>query len=545
MALDGLMINKIVLDLKKYTPMRINKIYGVSNSELLFHVRTNKENKVLLINTEASSNRIHFTSRDYINKDHPNNFVMLLRKHLTNGRIIEIIQKDYDRFVWLKIENRNTIGDVVYFNIYLELLGRYSNMIVCDENDTILDATKRISPLENPNTTIVPGAKYILPASQNKLNPFETDKFDINESLVEQFSGFSPTLEKEFRYRIKNNETFDSIMNEIEKSNNLIISNKGRRFDFHTIELLHQKATYKSFPLHSGFDQLYYDIDQKQRIANETKDLAKFLSRELKKQKRKLVKLEEQYDNNQNAAINLKFGDLIITYQNKIKKGMKYTNLLDYETNKEITINLDEKLDAIANAQKYYKIYRKQTNSIKHLTNQIENTKNDIDYFLLLSDQLNYADINSAREMRQELIDNKYIFDKSKKKGNKKTKSPKFMNINFDENTVIRVGKNNVQNDYVTFKASQRNDYWFHVQDYHGAHVVVSTNKLTKEVITLCANFAAYYSKARNSKNIPVNYTQVKNIKKIPKAALGMVSISNYQTVYIEVDKELIEKYIN
>lgn len=545
MALDGLMINKIVLDLNKYIPMRINKIYGVSNSELLFHVRTNKENKILLINTEASSNRIHFTSRDYINEEHPNNFVMLLRKHFTNGQIIEIKQKDYDRFICIKIENRNAIGDIVYFNIYLELLGRYSNMIVCDENNIILDATKRISPFENPNTVIVPGAKYTLFGAQNKLNPFKTDKFDINESLVKQFSGFSPTLEKEFRHRIKNNQTFKSIINEIETSNSLIISNKGRRSDFHAIELLHQNATYKSFPLHKGFDQLYFDVDQKQRIANETKDLAKFISREIKKQKRKLIKLEEQFVNNQNAAINLKYGDLIITYQNKIKKGMKYTNLIDYETNEEITIDLDEKLDAIANAQKYYKIYRKQSNSIKHLTTQIEETKNDIDYFTLLSEQLDYADINSAREIRQELVDNKYLFEKTKRKNTKKTKSPKFLNIVYDENTTIRVGRNNVQNNYVTFKASHRNDYWFHIQDYHGAHVVVSTNELTNDIISLCASFAAYYSKARDSKNIPVNYTQVKNIKKIPKAALGMVSISNYQTVYIDVNKEIVENYIN
>lgn len=129
MALDGIMLSKIVLDLNKYLPMRINKIYGINNSELLFHVRVNRQNKVLLINSQPTSNRIHFTTRNYTNKKHPNNFVMLLRKHLTNGQIIDVKQKDYDRFILLKVQNYNNIGDKVYFNIYLELFGGYSNMI--------------------------------------------------------------------------------------------------------------------------------------------------------------------------------------------------------------------------------------------------------------------------------------------------------------------------------------------------------------------------------------------------------------------------------
>lgn len=545
MALDGILLNKIVYDIKKNLPMRINKIYGINKTELLFHVKTNKESKVLLLSTEASSNRIHFTSRDYTHESYPNNFVMLLRKHLLNGLITDIVQKDNDRFLKIVISNSNSIGDQVKFNIYLELLGRFSNMIFCDEEDVIFDAIKRISPIENPKAAIIPGATYQIQSPQDKLDPFESNNFDINESFVEQFSGFSPTLDKEFKFRINNGQTFNEIMQQIKKSNNLFITKSDSIYDFHVIPFSHLSSNFKEYPLHSGFDELYYDLALKKRIANETKNLAKFINRELKKQKKKIVRLENQFEKNSNAEINLKYGDLIITYQNIIKKGMKFTNLIDYETNQPITIELDEKLDAIANSQKYYKKYRKQTNSISHLTEQIEAAKKEIQYFNLLSEQLDFADINSAKEIKQELVDNKYIFEKSKKHQPKKKPKPQYLTINYNDSTIIRVGKSNIQNDYVTFKASSKQDYWFHVQDYHGAHVTVSTDELTDEIINACASFAAYYSKARNSKDIPVNYTQIKNVKKIPKAALGMVSIVNYQTVFIEVDHDLIDEYIN
>ena len=546
MALDGIMLSKVVTDLSNYLPMRINKIYGVNKSEVLFHINANRENKVLLVSCEPSSNRIHFTNKDYTHQDFPNNFVMLLRKHLLNGIITAIKQNDYDRHLKMTITNRNSIGDQVSFNIYIELLGRFANMIFCDEEDVIFDAIKRISPIENPKAAIIPGATYQISTPQDKKNPFTESNFDINESLVKQFSGFSPTLDKEVKFRISNNESFAEIINKLKNSKELVITTKGKKTDYHTLELKHLKGSSKSYPIHKGFDKLYYDLALKKRIENETRNISRFLNREIKKTSKKLVKLEDQLEKNKNADINLKYGDLILTYQGQIKKGMKFTNLIDYETNEPITINLDERLDAVSNSQKYYKKYRKQTNSIKHLKNQIKLANKDLDYFNLLLDQLEYADINSAIDIKQELIDNKYLFEKTKKKQKgKKRNKPNFLSIQYDQDTLIRVGKTNVQNDYVTFKASNRNDYWFHVQDYHGAHVSVATNNLSNDIIEVCATLATYFSKARNSKNVAVNYTQIKNIKKIPKASLGMVSLDTYQTVTIENDFDLIKDFVN
>lgn len=545
MALDGLMLNNVITDLNEHLPMRINKIYGINKTDFLIHVRLKKERKVLLISTQATSNRIHFTNRDYTNENEPSNFVMLLRKHLLNGVISEIVQKDYDRYVKIKVDNHNSIGDPVSFHIYLEFLGRFSNMIFCDENDVIFDAVKRISPLENPDAIIIPGATYEIAQSQNKKDPFSDFNYDINDSFVNQYSGFSPLLDKEFRYRIKNGETFMEIIKNISESNKLVITKTNKKPDFHAIALKHLGDVYSEHEIAKGFDSMYFQMALKRQIANETRDLAKFISRELKKQRKKIVRLESQFEKNLDADINLKYGDLIITYQSQIRKGMKFANLIDYENDQPITIELDEKLDAIANAQKYYKKYRKQTNSLKHLSKQIELTNKEVKYFQLLSEQLEFADVNSAKEIKQELLDNKYIFEKKHKHQSKKKMKPDFLTINYDEQTIIRVGKSNIQNDYVTFKASNKNDYWFHVADYHGAHVSVSTDDLSDDVITLCANFAAYYSKARSLKNATVNYTMIKNVKKIPKAPLGMVSIDNFESIYVQIDPLLIHKYIN
>ena len=544
MGLDGILLNKVVEDLNTYIPMRVNKIYSINKSEFLFYVKTFRENKILLISTNAKSNRIHFSERHFKHEDHPDNFTMLLRKHLLNAMITSIEQKEYDRFIKITLENFNSIGDKVKFYIYLELFGRFSNFIFCDSDDKILDASKRISPIENPNAAIIPGATYKTLSSQDKKDPFKDQSFDINRSLVKQFSGFSPILDKEVRYRIEKGENFKEIMDEIKASKKLVVSESDKKVDFHTIPFLHFKKSSKSYSLHTGFDKLFYEKDLKRQIDNKTRNLRKFINRELKKQKKKVVRLKEQYQKNKMAKENLKFADLIITYQNKISKGMDFVNVYDWESEEDISIPLDKKLDAIRNAQKYYKKYNKQKKSIKYLKEQIEKAKEEIKYFSQLSEQIEIADIDSAKEIRNELIENKYIFDKKKKKKKRKKKKPKFTVINFDENTVIRLGKNNLQNDYITFKASRKSDYWFHVENYHGAHVTVSTNELSNEKIELAANLAAYFSKARASKNIAVNYTQVKNIKKIPGAKAGMVKIDDYQTVFITVDEQLIDEYI-
>ena len=541
MALDGIVLNKIVDNLDKQTPIRINKIYSLGKNELIFNVRTGNKSARLLISGDSNQNRIHFTDRSYMHDNEPTNFVMLLRKHLLNGQIIKIEQYNYDRIIRIDIENYNSIGDKVLAHLYLELMGRYANIIFTDSGNIIYDAVKRISPLENPNQVIVPGAKYIFNYDNTKKDIFKAKTYNLNESLVDQFSGVSPTLEKEIQYRIKSlNESFDDIIKLIKNSNELVISSQDNSSDFHIIELKHKYNSFKHSTFDEGFDLYYYDKSQQERIKQSTHDLLKFLRKEHKKQSKKLIKLNQELEFNQNSSMNLKYGDLITTYQYNIKKGMPYVNLIDYDTEQEVSIVLDEKLSPIENAQKYYKKYRKQSNSLKHLSEQISHANNEILYFELLIEQLSYADINSATEIRQELIDKKYIYDKSKYKKVKKKAKPNFTSINYN-GTQIKIGKNNIQNDYLT-KNSSRNAFWFHVQSYHGSHVIVESDTLEEDTIIFAATLATYFSKARNSSNVEVNYTQIKNIKRTN--VKGLVQLKEYKTVLIENNFTTIKDYI-
>lgn len=538
MALDGIMLNKVVLKLSEYLPMRINKIYDNGKYELLFHIKPKTKAKILLISGQPNYNRIHFTTKTYQNNDAPNNFVMLLRKHLLNGFIVDIKQYSLDRIIKIQIQNYNDIGDLIFYNLYVELKGRFANIIFTDENDIIFDAIRRISPLENPNKAIIPGAKYVVEYDKQKQNPFKTSNFDINESLINQFIGFSPTLEAEVRYRLKK-DNFENIINDIKNSNKFIISN-NQNSDFHTIKLTHKYNDFKEYDLFDGFDQFYYLKSQSERIKQETNNLLKIVNKQLKKQNKKLIKLQKELKINTNSKENLKAGDLIMTYQYEIKKGMDFVNLIDYDTNLPITIKLNKALDPIKNANNYYKLYQKQKRSLKYLEVQIEETNNEIAYLSLIKDQLQFADIKSAQEIKEELIINKYLPLKVKSK--KKKRKPNFLIIHYDENTIIRVGKNNIQNDYITFKLANRNDYWFHIKDYHGAHITVNTTNLSEKLIIFAATLATYYSQAKDLNISEVNYTQIKNVKRLKTK--GLVSLSNINSTTINVDYEIIKQYI-
>lgn len=541
MALDGIVINKLVNHLNEQTPIRINKIYSIGKNELLFNVRTNSKSEKLIISGDANQNRIHFTNKNYPNDSEPTNFVMLLRKHLTNGQIVKIKQFNYDRILQLKISTHNSIGDNITLYLYLELMGRYANIIFCDADNIIFDAIKRISPLDNPNQVVVPGAQYIVNADMDKKDLYDYKNLDINESLVSQISGISPTLEKEIRFRLDNGQHLEAIINEIKSKESLILSSNDKNSDFHIIELTHAYQKFKEVSFDNGFDLFFYEKSQQERIKQEANDLLRFLRKESKKLKKKLIKIHEEIENNQHSEINLKYGDLLMTYHYDLTKGAPYANVIDYDTNESITIPLDEKLSPIENAQKYYKLYKKQSKSIVHLNEQVKIATEELEYFDLLMDQLQYADIHSAKEIRQELIDKKYLFEKKNYKSKRKVSKPNYLSVEY-EGINIKIGKNNVQNDYI-LKQANRNDMWFHIQTYHGSHVIVNSPDPSDKVIEVAATLAAHFSQAKYSENVTVDYTLVKNVKRT--GTKGLVLLKSFDSIVIENDESLIEQLIS
>lgn len=543
MSCDGLLLHQIHQLMKEHLPAKINKVYCISDTELLLHCRGNHENFKLLVSTHPQYARMNITNRNYPTPEVPSNFTMLLRKHLENGIILDFHQVGLDRVFYFDVQVRNEIGDLVVSRLYIELMGKYANIILCDENGKIIDAMKRIPPFENTKRIIVPTAKYTPVEIQDKKDPLAS-QIEIDDSLplYKQFHGFSPLLSLEFEYRMHNGEKFEDILQAILKSDKLYFYQLEKGFEYHCIPLTHLGESYKCYDMMEGFDVLYYHKEEKDRIRQQTGDLFRFVNKELVKLKNKLVKLQDTIEEAQDCDKYRIYGELLYAYGNQVEKGAKSASFPDFETNELITIPLDPKLDARYNAKKMYQKYTKGKNAQTIVAEQIAICENEIAYFELLQSQLEQASFEDAKEIRSELSSKGYMKQLVSKVRKKKPTVPSYITYQV-EDALIHVGKNNIQNDYLTWKLAKREDYWFHVKDMHGSHVIVQCQELNEPIIRAAANLAALYSQGRSSSSVPVNYTQVKQLKKVPNSALGFVTLGNYKTIYIDPEEDLEQQY--
>lgn len=540
MSIDGLFLHQIHKEMSEYLPAKINKVYCISDTELLLHCHGNKKRFKIMISTHPSFARMNITERTYPTPEVPNNFTMLLRKHLENGVILDFHQEGLDRIFYFDIQVRNEIGDLVVSRLYVELMGKYANVILCDENNKIIDAMKRIPPFENSKRIIVPSAMYKPVEPQDKKNPLECDTIDETIPLHKQFHGFSPLLSTEVEYRMYHGEAFKDIMKEITSSYTMYLYSIDGIDEYHCIELKHLNLPCHTYDLMEGFDVIYYNKEEKDRIKQQTGDLFKFVRKELTKNQKKLEKLEKTIEEAYDCEKYRIYGDLLYAYGYQVQKGAKEALLPDFETEELIRIPLDPKFDARYNAKKMYQKYNKSKNAQTIVAEQIELCQNEISYFELLEAQLEQANFNDAKEIRQELANKGYMKQVQSKIRKKKPQLPSFLTYVVDD-TKIYVGKNNIQNEYLTWKLAKKSDIWMHVKDMHGSHVIIDSDKPNEDVLRAAAMLAAYYSKGRNSSSVPVNYTPVKQLKKVPNSALGFVAIGNYKTIYIDPDEDAIQ----
>ena len=380
MALDGILLHKIIPELAGSLPMRIQKIYQVSTTEVLFQVHTNNGKKQLLISTHSEYNRLLFTTRNYPTPKEPGNFVMLLRKYLEGGIIEEITQAGLDRWCTMKIRRRNTLGDVEYIPLYVELMGKYANVILVGANGKIIDALKRIPPFENQKRVIQPNVLFTPTPPQDKKDPFIDHTIDPSVSLTKQFAGFSPFLSREIEYRLSMNESFAAIMQKIECSDSLYVANVNDVPVFHCIPLT-SIGECRKYPLMEAFDILYFHKEEKERIKSISGDIYHFVKKELKHQSTKLPRLLKSYDEAKDCEKWKIYGDLLYTYNVNDTKGLKYIELENYEDGSMIKVPLDEKLDGKANARKCFTKYNKLKKGQKYLEEQIAICENEISYF--------------------------------------------------------------------------------------------------------------------------------------------------------------------
>lgn len=545
MAIDGIVLRQLTKELQLAMPAKINKIQQLSDTELLFQIRTPMGGKKLMISTHSVYNRINFTTESYTTLETPGNFVMLLRKQIDGGIIKSLTQVGLDRILHLEIEARNELGDIHQKHLYIELMGKYANIVFVDEDGRIIDALKRIPPFENNKRTIHPGAVYVLPAPHmNKQDPFVNQDADFEGNLTKQFHGFSPLLSAEVSYRLHQGQSFSKLMQEIDASNELYISDLDTSMQFHVIPLLHLEVPTRHYPIMKGLDVLYHEKEEKVRIKQQSGDLFKVVKHELHRNTSKLPKLQDSLTEAMDCEKYREYGDLLFAYMGRIERTSVVT-LPSFETGEDIKIPLDLRYDIKQNANKYYNKYHKSKRAQEYLVEQIALCEKEIRYFEAMQIQLEQASMQDAIEIREELMRQRYMKEVNRRiRKKKKQELPHFETFVFDD-IKIYVGKNNLQNDYVTWKLGRKQDTWLHAKDLHGAHVIITTDEPSEQVLRNAAMLAAWYSGGRYSSSVPINYCLVKQLKKIPGNKGSFVSLSNYKTIYIDPEPEHIQSLID
>ncbi len=523
MAFDGLFIRHFTDLIKdEVINSRINSIGQIDNNYFIFSLWKNSSFN-LLISLEPGNCYLNLdNSKIDINKEY-SHFLNILKTHLAKGEIISIDTVNNDRILEIKIKIINEINDVIIRHLYIELLGKFTNLILTKDDLTIIDAFKRISSNEKNNQIILPGFKYNFPFNPKKLDPYREINTDIQENYVKNYYGISPLLAKEIQLR----NNIEQLISEIQKSSKIYLYDLNGKLEFHFIPLLQFNIKPQVFNFKEGIKYYYQSKLNYHIFKQRTSQISTICNQQINRHKKTLAKLLNELDSFKDNNLNQEYGNLIFTY---INDGKIVDN--NFIINDEIIIPIDRTISLVENAKKYFKIYSKNQKSIPYLKEYIEKSSHQIEYFENILDELSYSNDESIEEIKEELASlGLFKIQKRNKKSKKKINLLTFKSKN---GTLISVGRNNIQNEYLTFEFAKFYETFFHVKDYSGAHVVVHAQNLDEDTIRLAANLAAFYSKAKYSSSVPVDYTQVKNVKKHPANLLGKVLIKNYKTIYID-----------
>lgn len=538
MPFDGMLLHRTLEELKKFEGARIGKIQSLSDEEVLFYLhKAGSRPSRLAISTHSNTCRIYESRHAEDIQPNPTPFVMLLRKRISQGIITSITQAGYDRIVEIRIQAYDEIGDRRDYLLMAELMGKYANLILVDPSGmTIIDCLKRIPVYENSKRLIHPGAIYALPEKPNRQNPQRVKDLNTDLSLVKQIEGFSPSLSREFLFRMKNGQYYYDILNELNTSKTLYSYPK----DFHCLELTHLGKPEETKALMEGLETLFEADEKKRRIALQCGDVFKAAAREEKKLAKKLPKLQASLADSQDYDQYREYGDVLFAHLYLEKKPVMELPSFEQE-GKILSIPIDMRYSLKDNANLFYKKYHKLKRGVAILQEQVQECADQLEYFQTLCEQLNYCSADDVLEIRQELADRHIVRLKKDPSRRKKKSKPHVTRIEMKD-AVIYAGKNNLQNHYLTWTLGRRGDLWFHVKDYHGSHVILQSEHPTEEQIRFAAMVAAWFSKGRNSSSVPIDYTTISQLKKVPGKGPGFVTMKSYQTIYIDPDPERIEK---
>ena len=564
MSFDGVLTYAIAGELNEaLAGGRITKIHQPSAYEIVMLVRARGQNHKVLLSAHPTYARVHLTNETYDNPPEPPMFCMRLRKQLEGSIIESVRQVDFDRIIIIDAKGRDELGDVQTKRLMIEIMGRHSNIILVDAStNTIIDSLKHLPPSVNRYRTVLPGHPYVAPPAHGKLNPLEATeetvlkKLDFHagklaQQLVSAFSGISPLFANEavFRAGLANRATlpksFLALIDDVRHRRFApMMYTNGEKEWFYVLPLKHLQIEGQPLASASGLlDRFYFGKAERDRVKQQAHDIERLMANEKAKNEKKLLKLEQTLEEAKQADIYRLYGELLTAHLYAAKRGMTEIEVVNYydENGGTITIPLDPQKSPSDNAQQYFQKYQKAKNSLAVVQEQIERTKEDIAYCDTILSQLETAAPKDVEEIRDELIEQGYLRPRATK-GTKKRKptAPELDRYIASDGTEILVGKNNKQNDYLTTKLAHKDDIWLHVKNIPGSHVVIRSRQPSDETLLEAANLAAYFSKARQSGSVPVDYTRIRHVKKPSGAKPGFVIYEHEQTLYVTPDEELI-----
>lgn len=545
MALDGIFLYHLKNEIASFAvDSRVDKIHQPSRDEIVISLRSREGSRKLLMSCNADSARIHFTEFAPENPPKPPMFCLMLRKRLTGAWITSIEQDNLERILRINFSGTDELGDKTNYALIIEIMGKYSNIIFVDRDNRIIDSLKRVDESKSHIREILPGVTYVAPPAQDKLNIFTDDISVIKEKIavsnkgiykafLETVKGVSPIVCREIENGLSLEEFKKMAENPVPTA---VIVETPKDFTFIDVKQYGNIAEIKTYESFSKLlDFFYYEKVRLMRIKARSSELFKTLTTLQERAVRKAVNRQNELDECRDKETYKLFGDLISANQYRLEKGAPYYDLENYyDDNKIIRIPADVTMTPSQNSQKYYKEYRKKQIAESKLNDFISQAKAEADYFDTVIDELSRAKTDSEiSEIKEELAAGGYI--KRGQNKNKNTKSLKPMQFTTRDGFNVLVGRNNLMNDRLTLKTAKNYDTWFHVQDTAGSHVICETSgtEITDTAIHDCAVIAAYFSKARESSNVAVDYTLVKNVKKPNGAKPGYVIYNPYKTEYV------------
>ncbi len=572
MALDGIFLRHIKNEIEEAAlGARVSQVYQPNRDELVLNLRTFAGAKKLLLSARANSPRVNFCEETPENPAQPPMLCMLLRKRLGSGKLTAVRQEGCDRILFLDFECVNELGDLVRLTLACEIMGMYSNIIVINgENGVIIDALKRVDLTMSSQRPVLPNVLYELPPAQDKLNILTSEPHEIAEkirsseaemplskAILSVVQGVSPIICRELEYRVAEGATnrlegvfFDRLLTELDRLKALTQACSGKPCIVYREDGKPMDVAFMPIEQYRGFlktrepesfsnalESFYSERDSRERMRVKTQSLVKLLNNSRERISRKIIKQQSELAQCADRERLRICGDLLQANLYKIEKGAEYAEVENFydENGGMLRIKLNPAISPAANAQKFYKDYQKAKNAEIALAEQLEKGKSELEYVESVLDEVERAENErELAQIREELTEQGYL----KRQKSKQRQAAQLPPLEFEsgDGFKIYVGRNNLQNDKLTLKTAAKTDMWLHTKDIHGSHVIIACNgkQPSEEAILAAARLAAYHSKARNSTNVPVDYTLVKHVSKPNGAKPGMVIYTDNKTVYVE-----------